>query len=145
MAPWALAPIGGSFEDYLWRPGRVGKRAWLPWGLASKGTPNSKDPGPRQACQHSCYDSVIELPTHLRKATTRCKQNAHFWINFSSHLSPEHGQQRQGPGILLSFPLLFINSNGKDTGMGCHFLLQGIFLTKGLNLGLPHCRQTFII
>ena len=25
--------------------------------------------------------------------------------------------------------------------MGCHFLLQGIFLTQGSNLGLPHCRQ----
>ena len=23
----------------------------------------------------------------------------------------------------------------------CHFLLQGIFLTQGLNPGLPHCRQ----
>ena len=27
---------------------------------------------------------------------------------------------------------------GKNTGMGCHFLLQGIFLTQGLNLGLLH-------
>ena len=26
--------------------------------------------------------------------------------------------------------------------MGCHFLLQGSFLTQGLNPGLPHCRQT---
>ena len=26
--------------------------------------------------------------------------------------------------------------------MDCHFLLQRIFLTQGLNLGLPHCRQT---
>ena len=26
--------------------------------------------------------------------------------------------------------------------MGCHFLLQGIFLTQGSNSGLPHCRQT---
>ena len=25
---------------------------------------------------------------------------------------------------------------------GCHFLLQGIFLTQGLNPGLPCCRQT---
>ena len=25
--------------------------------------------------------------------------------------------------------------------MGCHFLLQGIFLTQELNLGLLHCRQ----
>ena len=26
--------------------------------------------------------------------------------------------------------------------MGCHFFLQGIFPTQGLNLGLLHCRQT---
>ena len=25
--------------------------------------------------------------------------------------------------------------------MGCHLLLQGIFVTQGLNLGLLHCRQ----
>ena len=30
---------------------------------------------------------------------------------------------------------------GKNTGVGCHFLLQGIFPTQGLNPGLPHCRQ----
>ena len=30
---------------------------------------------------------------------------------------------------------------GKNTGMDCHFLLQEILLTQGLNLGLPHCRQ----
>ena len=29
----------------------------------------------------------------------------------------------------------------KGTGVGCHFLLQGIFPTQGLNPGLPHCRQ----
>ena len=32
--------------------------------------------------------------------------------------------------------------SGKNTGVGCHFLLQGIFLTQGSNLGFPHCRQT---
>ena len=31
---------------------------------------------------------------------------------------------------------------GKSTGVGCHFLLQGIFPTQGLNPGLPHCRKT---
>ena len=31
--------------------------------------------------------------------------------------------------------------SGKDTGVVCHFLLQGIFPTKGLNPGLLHCRQ----
>ena len=29
----------------------------------------------------------------------------------------------------------------KNTGVGCHFLFQGISLTQGLNLGLLHCRQ----
>ena len=31
---------------------------------------------------------------------------------------------------------------GKNNGVGCHFLLQEIFLTQGLNPGLLHCRQT---
>ena len=31
---------------------------------------------------------------------------------------------------------------GKSTGVGCHFLLQGIFPTQGLTPGLLHCRQT---
>ena len=30
---------------------------------------------------------------------------------------------------------------GKNTGVGCHFLLQEIFQTQGLNPCLPHCRQ----
>ena len=31
---------------------------------------------------------------------------------------------------------------GKNTGVGCHFLLQGIFPIQWSNLGLLHCRQT---
>ena len=31
------------------------------------------------------------------------------------------------------------DSPGKNTGVGCHALLQGIFPTKGLSPGLPHC------
>ena len=31
---------------------------------------------------------------------------------------------------------------GNSTGVDCHFLLQGIFPTQGLNPGLLHCRQT---
>ena len=30
---------------------------------------------------------------------------------------------------------------GKSAGVGCHFLLQGIFPTQGSNLRLLHCRQ----
>ena len=38
--------------------------------------------------------------------------------------------------------LLYLwDSPGKNAGVGCHFLLQGIFLTQGSNLGLLHCWQ----
>ena len=56
--------------------------------------------------------------------------------------------------LVQSFPTLFDpmdcslpgsscprNSPGKNTGMGSHSFLQGIFLTQGPNLGLLHCRQ----
>ena len=33
----------------------------------------------------------------------------------------------------------------KNTGMGFHFLLQGIFPTQGSNRGLPHCRQMLLL
>ena len=33
------------------------------------------------------------------------------------------------------------SSPSKNTGVGCHSLLQGIFPTQGSNLGLLHCRQ----
>ena len=42
----------------------------------------------------------------------------------------------------LSGTLLW-DSPGKNTGVGCHFLLQGIFPTQGSNPGLLHCRQSF--
>ena len=34
------------------------------------------------------------------------------------------------------------DSPGKKTGVGCHFLLQGLFSTQGSNPGLLHCRWT---
>ena len=33
------------------------------------------------------------------------------------------------------------DSPGTNTGVGCHFLLRGIFPTQGSNLGLPHHMQ----
>ena len=36
---------------------------------------------------------------------------------------------------------LSMGFSGKNSGVGCHSLLQEIFPTQGLNLGLLHCRQ----
>ena len=42
-----------------------------------------------------------------------------------------------------SLPGSFVHADspGKNTGVGCHALLQGIFPTQGLNPGLPRFRQ----
>ena len=37
------------------------------------------------------------------------------------------------------------NSSGKNAGVDCHFLLQGIFLIQGLKPGLLHCSRFFTI
>ena len=36
---------------------------------------------------------------------------------------------------------LSMRFSSKNTGVGCHFLLQGIFPIQGFNRGLFHCRQ----
>ena len=38
-------------------------------------------------------------------------------------------------------PGFSVDSPGKNTGVDCHSLLQGIFLNQGLNLCHLHCRQ----
>ena len=37
------------------------------------------------------------------------------------------------------------DSPGKNTGVGCHALVQDIFPTQRLNLGFPHCGGCFTI
>ena len=44
-------------------------------------------------------------------------------------------------GLSPARPLCPWNSPGKNTGVGCHSLLQGIFPTQESNPGLLHCRQ----
>ena len=54
----------------------------------------------------------------------------------SAALSQHHlsGFEIAQLGLSFSFP-------GKNARVGCHILLQGIFLTQGLNLSLLYCRQ----
>ena len=44
-------------------------------------------------------------------------------------------------GLQPATPLCPWDSPGRNTGVGCHTLLQGIFPTQGSNPGLPHWRQ----
>ena len=52
---------------------------------------------------------------------------------------PQAGPARAGTGEGLACSLLCPwDSPGRNTGVGCHSLLQGVFPTQGLNPGLLH-------
>ena len=60
------------------------------------------------------------------------------------------GQPGKSLNFMYILPLFYFFLNllcpwdfpGKNTGVSCQFLLQGIFPTQGSNLGLLHRRQT---
>ena len=70
-----------------------------------------------------------------------------FLIRISCHKTTRaNGYYGAWPGWVVSISVLPLthpwNFPGKSTGVGCHFLCQGISPTQGSNPGLPHYRQT---
>ena len=75
-----------------------------------------------------CYIYAMEYYSAIKK---NCVYFSHSVVSNSlQHL-----------GLQSTMPLCPWDSPGKNTGVGCHFFLQGIFSTQGLNLGVLHCRQ----
>ena len=78
------------------------------------------------------------------KATNRNSHNVLFDANlklsgFDKDPDASHSLRPCGPQP--SRLLCPRDSPGKNPGVGSHFILQGIFLTQGSNLGLLNCRQ----
>ena len=63
------------------------------------------------------------------------------WTQVFHNVGRHYPLSHQGSSIFFE-PPFFLGGGGKNTGVSCHSLLQEIFPTQGLNLGLPHCRQT---
>ena len=63
------------------------------------------------------------------------------WCWRSNVLSRSVLSDSETPGTSArQVPLSMGILQGRNTGVGCHALLQGIFPTQGSNTGLPHCR-----
>ena len=109
------------------------------WGLPEEG------PGTRDILL------LIQMPSESQASTACSSEGSRdsYWsirilLNWGSvSVAQSHSTLRPhgwGPARLLhpwDFP-------GKNSGVGCYSLLQGIFLTQGSNLGLPHCQQTLL-
>ena len=63
------------------------------------------------------------------------------WISLQAKSLPSHVLLFAIHWLLPTRLLRPWNFPGKSTGVGCHFLLQGIFLTQVSNPCLPYCRQ----
>ena len=77
-----------------------------------------------------CCTNTTQNFSLLCKAEKKSKsESVSHWV-VSDSLGPQ--------GLYLSRLLCPWNSPDKNTGEGCHFLLQGIFLIQGSNLHLLH-------
>ena len=64
-------------------------------------------------------------------------------MNISRLISSSATYKKPRPNCMFSLTISFIicKTGIKNTEVGSHSLLQGIFLTQELNLGHLHCRQ----
>ena len=94
-----------------------------------------------------------EVSTGETGISDLCSPGANLWGTRQQNCSQQHSQilkvksevvsESSRPRGLQPARLLHPwDFPGKSTGVGCHALLQGIFLTQGSNPGLPHHRQT---
>ena len=76
-------------------------------------------------------------------AVRRIKRNKEMWPRASGPSSQKVKVKSFSRVQLSGTPWLLCpwDSPGKNTGVGCYFLLQGIFPTQGSNPGLLHCRH----
>ena len=103
-------------------PGRkLGSRMYCTWGIQPTSCNNCK----RKVILKNCIKIRHFKQIHKSESVS---------YSVMSDSLQAHGLQ---PARLLC-PW---NSPGKNTGVGYHALLQGIFPTQGSKPGLPHCRQ----
>ena len=122
-----LCVCGGGAAVGLWR------YHLLPW--AQQGT--------RRASPLSLCRSRVWLFYNLPPSLTKGKEETVFTLSplkrvvvvLVAKLCPTLSQPH---GLKPARHLCPWDSPGKNTGVGCHFLLQGIFLSQGSNLGLLH-------
>ena len=106
----------------------------------------SSIPGQRTKILHAAWHGLhthththIHTHTHTFIHTHTQNSNSYYFKLLNSRSVVPDSLWPQG--LQLTRLLCPWDFPGNDTGVGCHFLLQGIFPTQGSNPGLLHCRQ----
>ena len=97
----------------------------------------------KQVVQVHCGKKNLKRTNMKWKSTVFPNQNA-LQLHFGECVSERHSAMSNPlwtHGLLPIRLLCLWDFPCKNTGVGCHSLLQGLFLTQGSNLGFPHYRQ----
>ena len=113
----ALCPVGGTSQ---WEPFRVSSGRGIPWGCLGASQPGLT------SCAH--------VSPNLHSVASN---NPHGCICTTCYAVPSHSVMSNSvaPWTVPTSLLCPRDFPGNNTGVGCHFLLQGISPTQGLN---PH-------
>ena len=65
----------------------------------------------------------------------------HYGLSLLSEITPTNVKVFEGPTFMIILFQYIWLCESVVTQLDCHCLRQEIFLTQGLNLGLPHCGQ----
>ena len=133
---WKSESVRNSvMSNSLWHRGLEPTRLLCPWNSPGKNT--------GVGC-HSLLQGIF-LTQQLSPHTLHCKQILYLLshLQFSSVQSLSCIWLMLTPLIVAHQAALSMEFSRQDTGVDSHFLLQGIFLTQGLNSCLLHCRQMF--
>ena len=109
---------------------------WIPWLGRSPGE------GKGYPLQYSGLENSIDC---IVRGVTKSQiglSDFHFTYQCSVLSRFSHIRLFETQWTFAHQALLSMGFSSKSTGVGCHFLLQGIFPTQGSNPGLPHYRQT---
>ena len=87
---------------------------------------------------HPTLKSINSSQNHGLSQKIKAACFAHFLLCLLAQLCLTLLQPRELQPVRLLCPP---NSSGKNTGVGCHSFLQGIFPSQGSNCSLLHCKQ----
>ena len=106
---------------------------------------NSDFPGEQlRACLH---ENDVAVFLYTTRATSKLPRRTPHLLSTCVSLSPECLVTQSCPTVCdpmdcsPSDSSVHGDSPGKNAGVDCHALLQGIFPMQGSNPGVPHCRR----